>query len=587
MFLGFSVGVLFLGALISGLCYRINSPKFHGSLAFLTSAVALYFLNLTFFEFIKTGEFSWHLPLFRWIRDFINLELIFKANGLNLFFALFGAYVSVGINLYAIKYMTHEEEGFGRFYAFIQLFIGSYLGLTLSENLFWSYVFFELTGLCSYQLIAFWYQSDLSSFSAKKAFLMTHIAGYGFLLGALVFTLSPDPKVYQDLILAGVLIAVLAKSVQWPLYTWIPYAMNAPTPVSALLHAACLVKCGVYLLFKFYLLLGGFPEFWKNLLIYLGMFSSLMGVLFALKQADVKKLLAYHTVSQIGYMVSGIGLGTSLGLASSLFHTLNHALFKGLLFLVAGILQQATHTRDLSLMGGLASKLPKTTVLYLIGAASISGIPGFNGFVSKWMFYQAAIEANHPLAAALGLFISTLTTLSFIKVLDTAFLGKLDEKNKQLSEKPFYLMITGGIILAIPCVVFGLFPQIAITFLINPALSLLNLREVNISFYQLPTVLIGALFILFLGLGILIYFTWLKPKEIIKETEVFKGGEDEPVFNPTADDFVADIENRLATFYKKADPDQYLLKTCSFIEKLIMKVYTTVKKLEQIWSKPC
>ncbi|HCE80514.1 MAG TPA: hypothetical protein DEQ05_07065, partial [Thermodesulfobacterium commune] len=126
MFLGFSVGVLFLGALISALFYRINSPKFHGSLAFLTSAVALYFLNLTFFEFIKAGEFSWHLPLFRWIRDFINLDLIFKANGLNLFFALFGAYVSVGINLYAIKYMTHEKEGFGRFYAFIQLFIGSY-----------------------------------------------------------------------------------------------------------------------------------------------------------------------------------------------------------------------------------------------------------------------------------------------------------------------------------------------------------------------------------------------------------------------------------------------------------------------------
>ncbi|QER42760.1 NADH-quinone oxidoreductase subunit L [Thermodesulfobacterium sp. TA1] len=585
MFLAFSVLVLFFGALISGLFYRINSARFHGSIAFITSVGSLIFLTLVFFEFIQFGESFWRFSLFPWAKNFINLDLVFKANGLNLFFALFGAYVSVGINLYAIKYMTHEKEGFGRFYTFIQLFIGSYLGLVLSENLFWSYIFFELTGVCSYQLIAFWYRSELSSFSAKKAFLITHIAGYGFLLGLLLFYLSPDPKVYQDLILAGLLVAVLAKSVQWPLYTWIPYAMNAPTPVSALLHAACLVKCGVYLLFKFYFLFGGFTYFWQNLLIYLGMFSSLIGVLFALKQADVKKLLAYHTVSQIGYMVSGIGLGTSLGLAASLFHTLNHALFKGLLFLVAGVLQQATHTRDLSKMGGLASKLPKTTFLYLIGAASISGIPGFNGFVSKWMFYQAAIEANHPLAAALGLIISTLTTLSFIKVLDTAFLGNPKTEVSTLNEKPFKLMITGGALLGIPCVIFGIFPQIAIDFLINPVLSLLSLTHVGFSWYQLPTPLIGLLVFFSLGLGGLVYLAWIKPQGIVKETEVFKGGEDEKVFNPTADDFVADIETRLASFYQKADPDQYIVKFFNWIERLITKVYETINKVEKFWGR--
>lgn len=571
--------VLILGAFLSGIFFKIRKPIFHGILSVISSFLAFILVIKTFWTYSTKGEFFNKISFFT-IGNY-SFDLIFKADPINLFFALFGAYVSVGICLYSVKYMVHEKEGFGRFYFFIQLFIASYLGLTLSENLIWSYVFFELTGLCSYQLIAFWYSSDISSYSARKAFLMTHVAGYGFLLAVIMMYSNPENFwIYQDFILAFLLIAVVAKSVQWPLFTWIPYAMNAPTPVSALLHAACLVKCGVYLLIKFYFLLGGYPLFWQNVLTYLGIGSSLIGVLFALKQDDIKKLLAYHTVSQIGYMVSGIGIGTSLGIAAGIFHALNHALFKGLLFLVAGILQQATLTRSLSLMGGLSSKLPLTTFLYIVGAASISGIPGFNGFVSKWMFYQASLQAGHPFVSILGLFVSTLTLISFLKVFSTAFLGTSVKPYQTIKEKHYRSLILGAFSLAIPCIVLGIYPQLAINFLVNPLICFLGLPPVSFKLDQFPITLIGLIaltFILLLSMG---YFL-LRHKSLIKESYLFTGGKEEAIVNPSSEDVIFEIKTQLKTFYEKGDPDHWLVKGYNLIENFLKRLYLRIVCFEE------
>lgn len=571
--------VLILGALLSGVCFRIKNPYFHGTISTLSSFLALVLITKALLTFKDQGEFSYLLSL--GLIPNYNLDLILKADPLNLFFALFGAYVSVGICLYSVKYMTHEKEGLGRFYFFIQLFIASYLGLTLSENLVWSYLFFELTGLCSYQLIAFWYRSELSSYSARKAFIITHIAGYGFLLSVIMLSSNPENIwIYQDLILAFLLIAVIAKSVQWPLYIWIPYAMNAPTPVSALLHAACLVKCGVYLLVKFYFLTGGYSPFWQIILIYLGMGSSLIGVLFALKQDDIKKLLAYHTVSQIGYMVSGIGLSTPLGMAAGVLHALNHALFKGLLFLVAGILQQVTSTRSLSQMGGLSSKLPLTTLLYLIGACAISGIPGFNGFVSKWLFYHASLQAGHPLASILGLFVSTLTTISFIKVLNTAFLGTCIREPNDVREKDHVSMLIGAFILGVPCIILGVYPQIILDLIVNPLLLHLNVTPIYLDPKNFPITLVSLLALILIFLGVMLYIL-IKKHAPLKESEIFTGGKPEPLVNPSSEDLIFEIKTHLKSFYERGDPDRWLTQIFTKVENLFKKPYNFLALIEE------
>ncbi|MDI6605363.1 MAG: NADH-quinone oxidoreductase subunit L [Thermoanaerobacteraceae bacterium] len=603
MFLEISVGVLFLGALLSSAFYKVKRASFHGTISILTSFVSLIGIIYLLLDVLKGKISSVNIGIGPVLEN-ANFNLILRADGLNVFFALFGCFVSFCVIIYATQYMEHEKEGLPRFFAFTQLFVAGYIGLVLSDNLIWSYVFFELIGLCSYQLIGFWYKSDISSFSAKKAYLMTHIAGYGFLFSViLISALTKGNTViselnkynlgrYENLILLGLIIAVAAKSVQWPLYTWIPFAMNAPTPVSALLHSACLVKAGVYLIVRFYSVIGPYTVDWKILITYLGALSSLVGVLYALKQSDFKKLLAFHTVSQIGYMVSAIGIGTPLAIAAGLFHVLNHSLFKSLLFLVAGILQHSTKTRDLSEMGGLYKKLPKTAAIFMIGAASISGVPGFNGFVSKWMFYNASLQAGFPVITAIGLIVSTLTMISFLKIMDTAFYGKLPEKYEKIKEKDYKAMIFSAGLLSVPCIVIGIFPQLAIKYLILPALKAVNLNDGGSVCYlynygillkgegAYPATTMALWGIVVLFVGFVIYTVFLR-KHNVKEAAAFTGGEAEESLNPTAEDFVVEIENRMVTFYKYSDPDRYLNMVNQCISRSFNKLYKLFNMIEK------
>ncbi|HTX70167.1 MAG TPA: proton-conducting transporter membrane subunit [Thermoleophilia bacterium] len=410
------------------------------------------------------------------------VALTFHVDGLSLLFALMGAGIGTAVLLYSVGYMASDPAA-TRFYVLMQIFIAGLITLVFASNLLLMYAGWELIGLCSFLLVGFWYTQKEAAAGARKVLVMTHIAGYALLAAILILyartgaTLWTDPRVgpaFTTGLFALMLIAAIAKSVQFPLHTWIPSAMAAPTPVSSLLHAACYVKAGVYLVARMHSFTT-WPAGWQTTVVWIGTVTMVVGVLFAMIQHDSKRLLAFHTVSQIGYMMLGLGLGTPLGVVAALLHCLNHGLFKGGLFLGAGAVQHATGTRDMDRLGGLSKRMPKTTVLWLICAASIAGVPLFNGFVSKWLLYVAALNAGFPVPALLAWVVSVLTTFSFMKASSGMFFGDETEASAGAQESP-RSMLAGGAMLATLCVVFGVAPQLAIDGVVAPALASMDLH---------------------------------------------------------------------------------------------------------------
>ena len=312
---------------------------------------------------------------------------------------------------------------------------------------------------------------------------MTHIAGYGLLAAILVLYRhagtravdrsqrwrTPSPAA----LFALMLVALIAKSVQVPLHTWIPEAMAAPTPVSALLHAACYVKSGVYLAARMHSF-GAWPVAWGESLMWVGTVTMAVGVMYAMVQTDLKRMLAFSTVSQIGYMMMGIGIGTPLAVTAGLLHCLNHGFFKGGLFLTAGSVQHAAGTRDMNKLGGLAGKMPQTTLSWLIGVGSMMGIPLMSGFASKWMLYAAALQAGQAVPAMVAWAASLGTVFLGVKATSAVFLGPTTENTKDAHESP-PTMIWGMGLLAVGSVVLGVAPQLAVNFFLNPILAALGM----------------------------------------------------------------------------------------------------------------
>jgi multicomponent Na+:H+ antiporter subunit A len=269
------------------------------------------------------------------------------------------------------------------------------------------------------------------------------------------------------------LASLIAKSVQVPLHTWIPEAMAAPTPVSALLHAACYVTAGVYLAARLYSF-GPLPVHWSAIVVWIGTITMLLGVMYTMVQTDLKRMLAFSTVSQIGYMITGVGIGTPLAIAAGLLHCLNHGFFKGGLFLCAGSVQHAAGTRDMNKLGGLAGKMPRTTWAWLIGAGSMMGIPLMSGFVSKWMLYTAALQAGWIVPALAAWVASLGTVFAFVKATDSVFLGSTTEATEHAHESPLSMQIGLGL-LAAGSLVLGVAPQLAVNYFLNPVLAALGM----------------------------------------------------------------------------------------------------------------
>lgn len=504
------------------------------------------------------------------------VRLTYHVDGLSLLFALMGAGIGAAVLLYAVSYME-DERATTRFYSLVLLFIGGLVHLVYTADLFLLYVSWELVGLCSFLLVGFWYRKEEAAYGARKVLTMTHLAGYG-LLGAVILlysrtgsTLWTDPKV-QGAFTTGlfllVLVASLAKSVQFPLHTWIPDAMAAPTPVSALLHAACYVKAGVYLIARLHAF-GTWPAGWGTLLAWLGATTIVLGALLALAQKDLKRLLAYSTVSQIGYMMLGLGLGTPLAVAAGLLHCLNHGLFKGGLFLCAGAVQHATGTRDMDRLGGLGRQMPRTMALWLVVAGSIAGVPLLNGFVSKWLLYDAALEAGQPMLALIPWIGSILTVFMFLKATTGVFLGSGTPETRHAHEASGG-MLAGIGVLAAGCVVLGVAPQLAIRFLINPLMPALGyaplagvgwfgLTAGQGSWYASAGLGLGLVATAF---GLLVYGLARPARGVVAvgAAAVFSGGEPLGSMGRLgAADFSRIIADALAPFFRLADVDRYYL----------------------------
>jgi multicomponent Na+:H+ antiporter subunit A len=482
---------LLLGAALQILVARLFNARTKGILAFLTCLPAVASVA-GLVGSVKAGQ-AVDLTVLHW--DGL-LNLVFHVDALSVLFALMGTGLGSFVLLYSIGYMAHDKAA-TRFYASMLVFIAGFVGLVYSANLFFFYLFWELVGLCSFSLVGFWYTNREAVAGARKVLLMTHIAGYGLLAAILVVyhrtgsALWTDPKVAQAFtggIFVLMLVALVAKSVQVPLHTWIPEAMAAPTPVSALLHAACYVKAGVYLAARMHSF-GAWPQaggfaWGSESLMWVGTVTMAVGVMYAMVQTDLKRMLAYSTVSQIGYMMMGIGIGTPLAIAAGLLHCLNHGFFKAGLFLTAGSVQHATGTRDMNQLGGLAQKMPRTTLSWLIGVGSMMGIPLMSGFASKWMLYAAALQAGWAVPAMVAWAASLGTVFFGAKATSAVFLGPLTKATKDAHESP-PTMVWGMGLLAVGSVILGVAPQLAVNYLLNPILLALQLNPVQVTWFGL------------------------------------------------------------------------------------------------------
>jgi len=357
------------------------------------------------------------------------------------------------IHIYSYGYM-HEDESMPRFFACLSLFTFSMLGIVLANNFLMMFIFWELVGVSSYLLIGFWFEKPSAGDAAKKAFIVNRLGDFGFLfgilmvwglLGSLSFSTLQSVMAANPVALgccatiAAMLIfcGCMGKSAQFPLHVWLPDAMEGPTPVSALIHAATMVAAGVYMLCRSLFLFNAES---LHIIAYIGGFTALLAALMAVQQNDIKRIIAYSTLSQLGYMVMAVGLG---GPTSAMFHLTTHAFFKALLFLAAGsVIIGMHHEQDIWKMGGLKKKMPITFWTFLIGTLALSGVPPFAGFYSKDSILAQALEEKNYLLFGVAVFVAALTVFYTFRLFFVVFLGK--EKSKEAShahESPLVITI--------------------------------------------------------------------------------------------------------------------------------------------------
>ena len=369
------------------------------------------------------------------------------------------------IHIFSLGYMKADRD-FSRYFAFLSLFIFSMLGIVLADNFVMMFIFWELVGVSSYLLIGFWFEKPSAADAAKKAFLTNRVGDFGFLIGILMVW-AVMGSINFDAIesklatgtatitgLAGFLIfcGAMGKSAQAPLHVWLPDAMEGPTPVSALIHAATMVAAGVYMLCRVFFLIDG--TWAMEAIAWIGGLTSLMAALMAVQQDDIKRILAYSTLSQLGYMVMAVGLGSP---DAAMFHLTMHASFKALLFLGAGsVIVALHHEQDIWKMGGLRERMPKTYWTFLIGTMALCGVPLFSGFFSKEAILDVALENNIPLFFV-AVFVALLTTFYMTRLFVVAFMGEPRSSRAEQAKESPAVMTAPLLVLAVPSVLAGYF----------------------------------------------------------------------------------------------------------------------------------
>jgi len=449
----------------------------------LVTAYQYFFLT----EKAADGTFQELLAVnIRWLTfsDKLHIDMGVLLDPISIMMLLVVTTVSFMVHIYSIGYM-HGEKGFMRFFSFLSLFSFSMLGLVVATNIFQMYIFWELVGVSSYLLIGFYYTRDSAVAASKKAFIVTRFADLGFLVGILI--LSYTTGTFDFITLTGdespaftsgqgiwfmglstmtwsmifVFIGGAGKSAMFPLHIWLPDAMEGPTPVSALIHAATMVVAGVYLVARLFPIYTTTAPVALDVVMYVGAFSSVFAAIIACTQYDIKRVLAYSTMSQIGMMmfalgVSGYGGHEGLGFMASMFHLFTHAFFKSLLFLAAGAIIHAVHTNVMNEMGGLRKYLPITHATFLIACLSISGIPPLSGFFSKDEILAAGYEKS-LLLYWVEMIVSGLTAFYMFRLYYSIFWGKATQYHHTPHEAPKTMTVT-LIILAVITLLAGFIP---------------------------------------------------------------------------------------------------------------------------------
>jgi NADH-quinone oxidoreductase subunit L len=465
---------------------------------------------------------------------FSNISAGVIIDPLSVLFAVLVAFFGLIISVYSWGYMK-EEEGLTRYYFLLLLFIGSMIGLVISDNFLQMFVFWEMVGLCSYSLISFWYKRPESIKAGAKVFIMTRIGDICLLaaiallyasLGTFSFRETvanvssipiPNLTVIAFLTFGG----AIAKSAQLPLHTWLYSAMEAPTSVSALLHAATMVKAGVYLIARFILIIGPLAAllpYWLPTVAWIGVLTALVGATLALNTTDIKGVLAYSTISQLGFMMAALGTATSAsatGWFASLFHMMSHAFFEGLGFLLAGGIIHALGTRDMRLMGGLKKAMPVTFALAVIMVITTSGLPPFAAFFSKGLIITSLTDAGNLLQVIIIYATTALTFAYSLRFLTLTFMGKPSEhlEKQHVHEAP-KVMLYPAMILAGLCIVWGIAEPLVASFMhVELETSLLG------AFLSLETPIFLTLL---LPVGLIVYWTYYKNNQTLRKVAAGK-----------------------------------------------------------------
>jgi NADH:ubiquinone oxidoreductase subunit 5 (subunit L)/multisubunit Na+/H+ antiporter MnhA subunit len=389
----------------------------------------------------------------------LGLDFVLIIDPLSIFMAIVSSFVGFLIIVYSIGYIRHEENQ-NEYYLLVVLFIGSMMGLVFSGNLIFLYLFWEIIAICCWRLIGFTRLKEHVR-RADKAFLVTFFGAVVMLLGFVqIFskTGSFDLTTMRGAVIPGsavllILFGMFSKSATIPLHTWLPDAGVAPTTVTALLHAAVLVKIGVYAYARIFLYTFPLPGAWPKIIPIVVVVSSLVAAAAATVETDLKRILAYSTVSQIGYIFLGFSMANEAGISGSLLFILMHGLAKAGLFLCAGIVIHATHKRDIREMGGLIKTMPITGVAFLLCSFSVIGIPPFGGFFSKFLVIMGTVKAGQVGIAAVALFTALLTMFYLLKVFSLVFLG---EAKAPAPEKTKSMVFVVGL-LALLSLVAGIF----------------------------------------------------------------------------------------------------------------------------------
>ncbi len=442
----------FAGFLLNGLLsfwYKYNQPlvSYIGAGSILLSFSIFAYLTLAFNQDV-TSVHGIQTILFEWIQvGDLKINFSYRLDGLSIFMVWIITGIGSLIHIYSIGYMKEEKEHFARFFTYLNLFIFFMLHLILADNLVLMFMGWEGVGLCSYLLIGFNYDKESATSAGKKAFITNRIGDAGFLLaifllykeiGSLNYNeiyahlsttnISPD---VLNLIAILFFIGAMGKSAQIPLHVWLPDAMAGPTPVSALIHAATMVTAGLFMITRLSPIFLGAPEV-STFIAYIGAFTAFFAALIALSQTDIKKILAYSTVSQLGYMFLAMGVGAY---GAGMFHLMTHAFFKALLFLGSGaVIIALHHQQDIRKMGNLYSSIKFLAWIFWIGAITISGIPGFSGFFSKDMILEQTFSFKNggTFLFSLGLITALLTSIYMYRLIFLVFHGK----NYRGSQKP-------------------------------------------------------------------------------------------------------------------------------------------------------